>query len=233
MSQPSAVKVFGLLPRREDMSRQEFQDHYRHPHGTVGAPLLLLRHYVQSHQIDTDLLGPEQERFSAVAELWFDNEADAVGFRSHPLVMSHIIKDEPTFIDMPRILSVITDEEVIYSFPTNEGAELSYADVTWSAETRPVSIKLLQFIAVGSEQRWATDEDEELGRQIGALRHVRCWPRPSTYGGEPPFLGVRELWWPTKTAFERAAAAAPLAFGRLLGDRRGAITLLAQAERWR
>jgi uncharacterized protein (TIGR02118 family) len=73
------IKFFGLIPRRSDISSQEFHDHYRHPHGTLGRQIPTFRDYVQSYQIHSPLLGPDQTRFEAVAEVWFDTVGDAGG----------------------------------------------------------------------------------------------------------------------------------------------------------
>ena len=232
MSSIGSVKVLALIPRRPDLTPQQFHDYYRHPHGTMGRNMSTMRRYVQSHQVHTDLLGPGQNRFEAVAELWFDSENDATGFREHPVIVKYIIDDEPNFTDMSKVQFMITDEEVLYSLP-KAGTGLSDGDMMWSPENRAFSIKLLHFVAADKKNAgWAGAEDEKLGREIGALRHVRCWPRKSIHGDAPPYLGVRELWWPTLTLFQKGIAAAPKAFAALLGEQEGSVIMLAQAERW-
>src|ERR1700754_496257 len=78
------IKFFGLIPRRPDISSEEFHDHYRHPHGTLGRQIPTFRQYVQSHQVHSDRLGEGQETFEAVAEVWFDTVQDAVGLAEDP-----------------------------------------------------------------------------------------------------------------------------------------------------
>jgi EthD domain len=179
-----------------ELSRAYFHDYYRHPHGTMGCAgpghVTTMRRYVQSHQIDAPELCTEQPRFDAVAELWFDSEADAIDFREHLVSVRYILDDEPKFIDMPNAQFLVVDEDVLYSFPkANTG--LSDGDMMWSPDDRPISIKLLHFVSMSREAPWVMDEDEMLGRQIGALRHVRCWPRRTVHGDAPPYRGVREL----------------------------------------
>jgi hypothetical protein len=154
-----------------------------------------------------------------------------VGFREHPVIVKYIIEDEPRFIDMEKLQFMICDEEVIRSRPAAKDG-LSDADTMWSPDDRPFSIKLLHFAGVGNKAGWATDQDEALGRQLGALRHVRCWPRKSVHGDTPAYAGVQELWWPTLTAFNAGVAAAPQAFAALAKPTEGSFTLLAQAERF-
>jgi len=231
----SGFKVFALHPRLPGLTKEFFHDFWRHPLGTLGSGgpgrVTTIRHYVQSHQIDAAELGPEQSRFDAVSELWFDSEADAIGSREHPQTLKYIAELEPQFIDLPNRKVLAVDEEVLYSLPkANTG--LSDADMMWSPDDRPVSIKLLHFVSMSREMPWATDEDVKLGSQIGALRHVRCWPRTTLHNDTPPFRGVRELWWPTETAFHNGVAAASSSFAKLIGDADGSVVMLVLAERW-
>ncbi|MFY9327612.1 MAG: EthD domain-containing protein [Georgfuchsia sp.] len=225
------LKAFVLLARRHDFTPQQFHDYYRHPHGTMGRNLSTLRKYVQSHQINTELLGTDQSRFDAVAEACFDSEKDAMSFRGHPFIIKYIIDDEPRFLDTEKLQILVTEEEVLSSGPT-VGAELSEADMMWSPDNRPFSIKLLHFVAPDSDPSWASNQDEALGKRIGALRHVRCRPYRAVHGDTPPYSGVQELWWPTFTAFHTGVSASQDAFAALLGKASGSVTLLAQAERF-
>ena len=54
----------------------------------------------------------------------------------------------------------------------------------------------------------------------------------AVHGDTPPFLGARQLWWPTLTASTKGVQKDPGAFGELVargGD--NAVTLLTQSER--
>jgi hypothetical protein len=226
-----SVKMFGLIPRHPDLTPEEFHDYYRHPHGTMGQNMTTMRGYVQSHQIHSDRLGPGQTRFEAVAEIWLDNEKDAAGFREEPILVKYLIEDEPKFVDMPNLAFLAADQEVLTSGP-KQNAGLHPGDEMWSLRTRPLSVKLLHFIAPDGNPDWAQDDDVALSDRLGAFRHVRCRPLASFHGDQPSFLGLHELWWPTRTAFHRGVDAAPDAFQALF-DRAGtSVTLLAQAERY-
>jgi uncharacterized protein (TIGR02118 family) len=230
-------KLFGLLARKSGLNRQEFQDHYRHPHGTMGMRISTLRDYVQSHQVNCDMLQESQQRFECVAELWFDNEADLVDFRQEPTMVEYLNADEWRFVDMKRSKHFIGEEELLVSDP-DEAVIQDRADAHWRVGERPVSVKLLQFFDAKSGNGWNRAEDLELGLRLGAYRHVRCHPTapfsllPDREGRMLDFSGARELWWPTMTVFERAARADPDAWQQLI-CREGAHTLLAIAERFR
>jgi hypothetical protein len=79
---------------------------------------------------------------------------------------------------------------------------------------------------------WAgSNDDIALGRRIGALRHERNYPSREIHGDKPPYLGVRQLWWPTLSAFEAGVRKDRDAFNHLIDKAGSAVTLLAQAER--
>lgn len=92
-------------------------------------------------------------------------------------------------------------------------------DQAWSEASRPTSIKLLQFIHNAYDAEWISPEDKAVGLSIGALRHVRCHPW-RLIAADPPYAGVRELWWPTLTAFEQGIARHPIAWEKIRGETR-------------
>jgi uncharacterized protein (TIGR02118 family) len=225
------IKMFAMGVRRPDMSPEDFHDYWRHPHGTWGRRMSTLRGYVQSHQIHTEHLGPGQAEYECVAELWLDNEKDVQGFQQEPIYAKYLHDDGPNFCDYSKAIYFATREEALTSGPS-PGAALSPGDDMWSPDTRPFSIKLLHFVGMDGSPNWASPADEALGLSLRALRHVRCYPLLIGGEGEPRFLGVQELWWPTVRAFRAGVAAAPSALATLLANGGRSITLLAQAERF-
>lgn len=225
------IHFFALIPRVKGVSTQEFHDHWRHPHATMGRSILTIRSYVQDHQIHTDLLGPDQAQFEGIAESTFDTVKDAMEFGKEPHYKKYVQPDEPNFVDVPRLEWLNTEEEVLVPRArTEDGA--SYADSLWLHLDVPVSIKLLQFIRRDGNADWAGRDDIELGSRIGALRHVRNYPSREIHGDNPSYLGVRQLWWPTVSAFEAGVRKDRDAFNQLVKKARSAVTLLAQAERF-
>jgi hypothetical protein len=81
------VKMYGLIPPKPGMTIDEFHDYYRHPHGTMGRNMSTMRGYVQNHRIESDRLKANSGGFEAVAEIWLDNEADALNFRNEPILV--------------------------------------------------------------------------------------------------------------------------------------------------
>ena len=85
-----SVRFFGLIPRLPSLSRAEFHDHYRHPHGTHGLHNPGIQSYVQSHRIDTDFLGDEQRRYDAIAEVVFGSVEDGLGLATADNYLTHL-----------------------------------------------------------------------------------------------------------------------------------------------
>ncbi|MFC5676901.1 EthD domain-containing protein [Aeromicrobium endophyticum] len=225
------IRFFSLIPRRPDIERQRFHDHLRHPHGTMGRQIPGMLTYVQAHQFDTDRLGPGQDEFDAVSMPSFDSAKDADALVDEPLFVENIRPDEPLFQDLTRVVFFITEEEVITSRPAIGASDA--VDRQWDVLERPTSIQLLQFVRLDGNHDWAGADDAELGRRIGALRHAVNRPSTEVYSDSAaPFLGARQLWWPTLTAFQDGVDADRAAFDELIAQAGHAITMLTVSERF-
>ena len=171
------------------------------------------------------------EAFEGVAEVWFDNAEEFTALLDLPYVQEHVLIDEERFIDRANTKYFMAEEEVIASGPRageqlRPKTETSLYDLEWSDNNRANTIKLLQFIVEDGTQVWAAPDDAELGHRIGALRHVRNHPI-----GDNPYIGLRELSWPTLTAFERGIATGKESWATLRDRPRRSFSLLVYAER--
>ena len=218
----TGVKVFVALTRKDDVSEQYFHDHWRHPHATWGLGMAARKHYVQSHKIATAHLDLALQRYDGVAEIWFENVSDAGAYNQDPVYKEKLAPDEPGFISMRHVRFLVADQEVLVSGPAGE-------DLGWREQDRPVTTKLLQFFDP-AEAGWASDRDIALGGAVGAFRHVRSTPNQLVHAKGAFVSGIRELWWPTLTAFEEGVSAAPAAWAELT-SRRTVASILAVAER--
>src|SRR3546814_18908864 len=85
----------------------------------------------------------------------------------------------------------------------------------WSIDRRPNFAKLTQVVFEEGGTAWAEDDDFALGERLGAFRHTRCHPIEKLVLPGPSVIGVRELYWPTRTLAEQGISAAGDAFHAL------------------
>src|SRR3546814_11216934 len=77
-----------------------------------------------------------------------------------------------------------------------------------------------------------SDDDFALCERLGAFRHTRCHPIEKLVLPGPSVIGVRELYWPTRTLAEQGIAAAGDAFHALFSRAPKAQTIFSISERY-
>src|SRR3546814_2704183 len=117
------------------------------------------------------------------------------------------------------VLVVFTSVYIVF-FKQKTAYEMRISD--WSSEVCSSDL---------GNPAWAGDQDKALGDRIGAFRHVRSFAIDAVHKGTSPFIGARELWWPTLSDFERGVAGDRAAFDALLAQAGQHYTMLASAER--
>jgi len=110
------VKLFALLPRKKDLSHEEFVEHWlgRHAPLIAGTPALArhIARYEQHVRHRPDELSGGLD-FDGVTEQWFESMDDFVAFISEPEYAELIAPDEQRFLDMDRLEFIITEEPVV------------------------------------------------------------------------------------------------------------------------
>jgi uncharacterized protein (TIGR02118 family) len=104
------IKVIVLLPRRSDMSRDDFERYMRETHLPLVAGIPGMRRLVVNWVLP-DPSGPVAG-YDAVAEDWFD-DAQAMGAAFASPEGKAVVDDTPNFLDMSRFQLLVTDEEDI------------------------------------------------------------------------------------------------------------------------
>jgi uncharacterized protein (TIGR02118 family) len=108
------LKNLGLIPRRADLSRAAFRDHYETRHAPLALRYLrTLRRYVRNHVVDAR---PADPPFDALSEFWFDNEADVkrvIDFLGSP-AGEVLREDEARFMDRSRVAIMRVEETLLF-----------------------------------------------------------------------------------------------------------------------
>jgi uncharacterized protein (TIGR02118 family) len=116
------IKLVFCLRRLPEMSREDFQRHWREQHAPLvreAAPALGVRRYVQVHTLThpaNEALrrgrgGPEE--YDGVAELWFDSLDALAAAGATPegrAAGRRLLEDERRFIDLARSPLWIAEE---------------------------------------------------------------------------------------------------------------------------
>ena len=120
------IKLVYCLRRLPELSREEFQHYWRETHGALvreRALALGIKRYVQVHTLESPLnealrasRGSESEIYDGVAELWWES-ADALAAGSSTpkgrQAARELFEDEKRFIDFPRSVVFVVDENPV------------------------------------------------------------------------------------------------------------------------
>lgn len=122
---PVMIKLTYCLRRRQELTREEFQEYWLGTHSRLvadRAKALQVRRYVQVHTMDLPGLHEafqsrnegSPEPYDGVAELWFD-DLEALGGtdKERRKAADELLADERNFIDLSRSPMWVSREEEI------------------------------------------------------------------------------------------------------------------------
>jgi len=113
------IKLMALMPKRADVSREDFQRYYESNHAPLALghiEQLKFRKYVRNH-----IIGPAagQSGFDCIAEFWYRTAEEAAG--AGEFVASGggeaLREDERRFLDQPRIRAFAVKEYLLAGPP--------------------------------------------------------------------------------------------------------------------
>lgn len=116
------IKFIMCITRHPDMSREEFQEYWRHSHGPFfmrNAEAMGAKKYVQSHTLNSPLNDAlrtsrgMQLAYDGVAEVWFESEAALMQGMSSPegqQLAAALQEDEGNFINHAKSSAFIVQE---------------------------------------------------------------------------------------------------------------------------
>ncbi|MFT4585556.1 MAG: hypothetical protein ACI915_004732 [Gammaproteobacteria bacterium] len=233
-----SVKIHDLFARKTGTTPAQFSDYWTGTHAPIAQRFEQIRHYIQCHRIQQQ---PLVENFAPTwpdgcAETWYV-DVDALAEMVASPGFSTLMEDEPKFMNLDRPRPLLASQaQLVDSNGFDVGAR---------------GVKLLLFAARRSDldeaafmARWKTEDDAALGRTLGVTQHIVCTPvaagiliqsdraAEDTAGDSRPYDAVRELWWPSRGAFEQAYTQRADAWAALLHldaiDAARSMTLLSQ-----
>ena len=115
--EPRLIKLNILVPRRPDITHEEFSRHWRDTHGPLFASQpevkQFVRKYVQDHRTGAapTEFGPTD--FDGIAEIWFDDMTGFRGVFDSKNYRDVVTPDEERFVDRKRAQFLISEENAV------------------------------------------------------------------------------------------------------------------------
>jgi uncharacterized protein (TIGR02118 family) len=187
------IKSFALLPRRKDLTRQQFRDHWLHKHAPLASELMTLQGYIQAHVLDENISGFPSSPYDGIVEIWFADLQTAFGFPDDPGYINGLKQDEANFLDVGNMGVFFTHEHILM-------------------HCNPGGIKLMFLVKRKAGMEVADFHHYWLNqhaRLVDKTPHLSGYRQYHTVeemyeNGEPLYDGVAELWWPHMQAFAEA-----------------------------
>ena len=111
------IKGFALIPKKPDISPEQFHRHWRDIHAPLALRIKALRRYVQSHRMPDDIPGVPTSPYEGLAEIWFEDLETGRGLGDNPDYINGAYADEPNFIADEGPSFLMTRENVVVSGP--------------------------------------------------------------------------------------------------------------------
>ncbi len=190
------IKGFALIPKRADISADQFHKHWEEVHGPLAKQIKALRRYVQSHRLAQPLPGFDNVPYEGIAEIWFDSLENVTQLGDDPDYVNGALPDEPNFLDQSKLRFLATREEVVIPGPKIE-ADTELVKALFLLKRKP-GMSVAEF-----QNYWLDEHAPQIPRDMGVMRYVQCHQLPETYGDEEPaYDGVAELSFEDMAAFE-------------------------------
>ena len=103
------VKIFYLIPKRPDLSDEQFHRHWREVHAPLALRLPGLRRYVQCHVLPETYAG-STPTYDGVAELWWPDLASLEKAALSPEFRVEQLNDARQFVDVDHLEGFAAEE---------------------------------------------------------------------------------------------------------------------------
>ena len=174
------IKQVSFFKRRDDLSPEEFRDHWLNVHADVVRQLNGIVRYVQNHALEP------RSGFDGIAEVWFEDIESMRSVVDTP-ELAAIRSDEENFIDLNTMGTVLTTEYLI------KDREPPSADQKMMA--------LVKGLLVDDPETFQSEYRDQLGPLVAAVpgidRYVQAHARPGIYrtGRTPAYDAIASVWF--------------------------------------
>ena len=207
------IKGYALIPKRPDISLEQFHSHWRGVHADLACRIKALRRYVQSHRIPQDIPGVPHSPYEGAAEIWFDDLETGRGLGDNPDYVNGAYADEPNFIAEEGPSFLMTRENVVVPGPPLSKDATGVKSLFLLKRKPGLSVADFQ-------KHWREVHAPIVPKTPGLRRYVQCHVAPETYESDTPpvFDGVAELDWASMADFERGWNSDEMQVEQIQGD---------------
>ena len=207
------IKGYALIPKRPDISLEQFHSHWRGVHADLACRIKALRCYVQSHRIPQDIPGMPHSPYEGAAEIWFDDLQTGRGLGDDPDYVNGAYADEPNFIAEEGPSFLMTRENVVVPGPPL-AKDAPGVKSLFLLKRKP-GLSVADF-----QKHWREVHAPIVPKTPGLRRYVQCHVAPETYESDTPpvFDGVAELDWASMADFERGWNSDEMQVEQIQGD---------------
>lgn len=117
------VRLFALIPRRPDISVDEFHQHWENIHAPLALKIESLRAYTQNHVVPHRFAGVAPASYDGISEAWFDTIGDdgRPPHHSERTYQEGARRDEARFMDLDNRRYLPTAEHLLTPTPAPAG----------------------------------------------------------------------------------------------------------------
>ncbi|MEB3960741.1 EthD domain-containing protein [Streptomyces kunmingensis] len=183
------IKALGLVPRRANISPQQFHLHWAIIHSRLAEEVQSIRHYVQFHGTTENPGTFTRSIYEGIAEAWLEDVPSLTSLAADPYFMEVIKRDEENFLDHSRDGILAVTEDVKLEGPTLTRDHPFHKTM--------LLVKRTPDVGTTKFRTWWNDVLPDLAlREIpGVTRYVQSLPVDEMYTAEQPaFDAVIEIW---------------------------------------
>ena len=224
------VKGFALIPKRPDLSTEQFHTHWREVHAPLARKIKALRRYVQAQRF-ADVPGVPTSPFEGLAEIWFDSLDVGFALGANPDYLNGAYPDEVNFIANTGPSFLMTTENVVVPGPAISTTTPGVKSLFLLKRKPGLSVEAFQF-------HWKRVHAPLVPKTPGLRRYVQCHVAPESYErATPAFDGIAELSWPDMNAFHEGWNSSQMQIEQIQNDvpnfidLQNSVALLAEEHR--
>lgn len=182
------IKNLSLAKRKEGMSPDEFQRHWREVHGALARKTPGLRHYIQSPVLLEMYESETQPEYDGIAELWWDSVDAFTEARQTPEWQA-AVADSPNFLGKGSVTILVKEVPIVDDLPSARDRQGMVKYISYFSRKEGMSVEDFQAY-------WRDKHPPLALANPGVRRYIQNHVLPETYESntQPAYDGVTVIW---------------------------------------